>query len=151
MYNRTPSEIIKTDTLYQTKTDTLWRDTTIVEKQFVPKEVIKKKVDTLYMKDGRDTLLLTEAKRYGRRLISDKDTADLTVYVSGINAELDSLKMRLRTHTEVVTNTVEITKYIQKKRKFLDRFKIVPNVSAGYGIISKKPDIYVGVGVGFEL
>lgn len=142
-----PQKIEKTDTV--TVTDTFWKDTTIVEKEFVPKEVIKKKVDTFYLKDGRDTLLLTESKRYGKRLISDKDTADLTVYVSGINTSLDSLKMRLRTHT--VTNTIEITKYIEKKRKFKDRFHFAPNVSFGYGLFNKKPDLYVGFGLNVDI
>ena len=142
-----PQKIEKIDTV--TVTDTLWRDTTIVEKEFVPKEVIKKKVDTFYLKDGRDTLLLTESKRYGKRLISDKDTADLTVYVSGINTSLDSLKWRLKTHT--VTNTIEITKYIEKKRKFKDRFHFAPNVSFGYGLFNKKPDLYVGFGLNVDL
>lgn len=36
-------EVIKTDTVLTTKTDTLWKDTTIVEKEIVPKYIIKKK------------------------------------------------------------------------------------------------------------
>ena len=142
-----PQKIEKIDTV--TVTDTFWRDTTIVEKEFVPKEVIKKKVDTFYLKDGRDTLLLTESKRYGRRLISDKDTADLTVYVSGINTSLDSLKMRLRTHS--VTNTTTITKYVERKKTLKDRIHIEPQVGVGYGLFNKKVDAYVGVGVGIDL
>ena len=144
-------EVIKTDTVFSTKTDTLWRDTIIVREKPVEKKVVEVRRDTVLTTGGDTLTLVTEHKTYQERLISEKDTADLEIYTTGIETSLDSLKMRLRTHTEVVTNTVEITKYIEKKRKFLDRFHFTPNVSAGYGIFTRKPDIYVGIGVGFEL
>ena len=50
-----------------------------------------------------------------------------------------------------VTNTIEITKYIEKKRKFHERFHFSPNVSAGYGVFNKNFDVYVGFGVAYEL
>lgn len=142
-----PQKIEKTDTV--TVTDTFWKDTTIVEKELVPKYIVKKKVDTVYSKEGDTLQLITEQKRYDRSLVSEKDTCDLTVYVSGINTSLDSLKWRLKTHT--VTNTTTITKYIEKKRKFKDRFHFAPNVSFGYGLFNKKPDLYVGFGLNVDL
>ena len=45
-------EVIKTDTVFTTKTDTFWKDTTIVENKIVPKYIIKKKGDTVYTKKG---------------------------------------------------------------------------------------------------
>lgn len=140
-------EVIKTDTV--TVTDTLWKDTTIVEKVFVPKEVVKKKVDTLYLENGDTLNLITEQKKYEKSLVSDKDTADLEIYVSGIETSVDSLKMRLKTHT--VTNTIEITKYVERKKTFKDRFHFEPQVGIGYGLTNKKTDIYVGVGFGIDL
>lgn len=144
-------EVIKTDTVLTTKTDTLWKDTTIFEKEIVPKYIVKKKVDTVYTKEGDTLNLITEAKRFDKRLISDKDTADVQVYTSGINTSLDSLKMRLRTHREIVTNTVEVTKYVKEKKRFIDRFHIQPQVGVGYGVFNKKIDAYVGVGIGFDI
>lgn len=144
-------EVINTDTVFTTKTDTLWKDTTIVEKEIVPKYIVKKKVDTVYTKEGDTFNLITEAKRFDKRLISNKDTADIQVYTSGINTSLDSLKMRLKTHNKVITNTVEITKYVEKKKTFLNRFHIQPQVGVGYGVFNKKIDAYVGVGIGFDL
>ena len=140
-------EVIKTDTV--TVTDTFWKDTTIIEKEFVPKEVIKKKVDTLYLENGDTLNLVTEQKKYEKSLVSDKDTADLEIYVSGIETSLDSLKMRLKAHT--VTNTIEITKYVERKKTFKDRFHFEPQVGIGYGLANKKTDIYVGVGLGVDL
>ena len=144
---KTPQNVIKTDTV--TVTDTFWKDTTIIEKEFVPKEVIKKKVDTLYLENGDTLNLVTEQKKYEKFLVSNKDTADLEIYVTGIETSLDSLKMRLKTHT--VTNTIEITKIVERKRKFGDRFHFAPNVSFGYGLFNKKPDLYVGFGLNVDL
>lgn len=144
-------EVIKTDTVFYTKTDTLWRDTIIVREKPVEKKVVEERRDTVFTPGGDTLTLVTEHKTYEERFISHKDTADVEVYTTGINTEVDSIALRLKTHTEIITNTVEITKYIQKKRKFLDRFHFTPNVSAGYGLIHKDLDVYVGIGVGFEL
>lgn len=150
-YFDTREEVIKTDTVFTTKTDTLWKDTTIVEKEIVPKYIVKKKVDTVYTKEGDTLNLITEAKRFDKRLISNKDTADLQIYTTGIETSLDSLKMRLKTHTDVITNTVEVTKYIQKKKTFWDRWHV--GLQGGYGYTFKTKDLqpYVGVGISFDL
>ena len=52
--------IEKQDTTIITKHDTLWKDTTITEKELIPKYIIKKKVDTLYTKQGDSIQLTTE-------------------------------------------------------------------------------------------
>ena len=144
-------EVINTDTVFTTKTDTLWKDTTIVEKEIVPKYIIKKNVDTVYTKEGDTMNLITEAKRFDKRLISNKDTADIQIYTSGIETSLDSLKMRLKTHTDVITNTVEVTKYIQKKKTFWNRFHIGVQAGYGYGFNYKGLEPYVGIGASFDL
>ena len=144
-------EVIKTDTVFNTKTDTLWKDTTIVEKEIVPKYIIKKNVDTVYTKKGDTLNLITEAKRFDKRLIINKDTADVQIYTSGIKTSLDSLKMRLKTHTDVITNTVEVTKYIQKKKTFWNRFHIGVQAGYGYGFNYKGLEPYVGIGASFDL
>ena len=144
-------EVIKADTVFTTKTDTLWKDTTIVEKEIVPKIIVKTKIDTLFKENGETVQLITESKRFDKRLISNKDTADVQVYTSGINTSLDSLKMRFKTHREIVTNTVEVTKYVNESKRFIDRFHIQPQVGVGYGVLNKKFDTYVGVGIGFDI
>lgn len=145
------SEVVKTDTVFSTKTDTLWKDTTIVEKEFVPKYIIKQKTDTLFKANGDTVELVTESKRFDKTLISDKDTAEVEIYTSGIETSLDSLKMRLKTHTETVTNTVEITKYIERPKKLWNRIHIQPQVTSGYDLINKQWGITCGIGVGIEI
>ena len=144
-------EVIKTDTVFTRKTDTLWKDTTIIEKEFVPKTIVKIKTDTLFKENGDTIQLITESKRFDKSIVSDKDTADVEIYTSGINTSLDSLKMRLKTHTDVITNTVEITKYIQKKKTFWNRWHV--GLQGGYGYTFKTKDLqpYVGVGISFDL
>ena len=144
-------EVIKTDTVFTTKTDTLQKDTTIVEKDIVPKYIIKKTIDTVYTKEGDTLNLITESKRFDKRLISNKDTADLQIYTSGINTSLDSLKMRLKTHTDVITNTIEVKKYIQKKKTFWNRFHIGVQAGYGYGFNYNGLEPYVGIGASFDL
>ena len=137
------------DTVYKTKHDTLWKDTIITEKELVPKYIVKKKVDTLYTKQGDSIQLTTESKMYQKSLVSDKDTADIQIYTSGINTSLDSLKWRLKTHT--ITNTIEITKYVEKKKSFKERFHLSPQVGGGFGLIKRTFDVYVGLGVSYDL
>lgn len=144
---KTKTNIKQIDTV--TVSDTIWKDTTIVEKELVPKEVIKKKVDTVYTDKGDTLQLITESKRYDRTLTNDKDTCDLQIFTSGINTSLDSLKWRMKTHT--VTNTVEITKYIQKNKTIKDRIHIEPQIGIGYGLINKRVDVYAGIGFGIDL
>ncbi len=143
--------IIKNDTIITKTIDTLWKDTTITKKEFIPKYITKIKTDTLFKENGDTVQLVTESKRFDKSIVSDKDTADIQIYTSGIKTSLDSLKMRFKTHKEVITNTVEITKYVEKKKSFKDRIKVIPNVGVGYGLINNKPDIYIGVGIGYEL
>lgn len=146
-----PIEVVKTDTLVTTKTDTMWKDTTIVEKQLVPKIIEKTKIDTVFSNAGDTIQLVTESKTYEKSLVSDKDTADLKIYTTGIKTSLDSLKMRLRTHTEVVTNTVEVTKYVEKKKTVWDKISIGLQGGYGYTLNSKEFQPYIGVGIGINL
>lgn len=139
------------DTLTSVKHDTIWKNTTITETKFVPKTIVKTKTDTLYNKNGDTIQLITESKRFDKRLTIDKDTADVEIYTSGIKTSLDSLKMSLKTHHETITKEVEITKYVKQPKTFKDRLHISPQVGVGYGFINKKVDVYAGIGLSFDL
>lgn len=39
----------------------------------------------------------------------------------------------------------------KEKKKFVSRFGVGPNVSVGYGLLTKEPDVYVGIGFTFDL
>ena len=144
--NRQPKVIETRDTTIIR--DTVWKDTTIIEKQLVPKEVIKKKVDTVYTNLGDTLHLVTESKMFDKRFISSKDTCDLQIYTTGINTSLDSLKWRLKTHRVNTTEVVEIIKYEEKKKKWLH---IQPQATFGYDPLNKQWGAVVGLGIGVDL
>ncbi len=136
--NKTPKIIEKRDTTIIR--DTVWKDTTIIEKQLVPKEVIKQKIDTVFTPSGDSLLLVTEKKTFERSLTMGLDTVDATITTEGINTSLESLKMRLRLHQVNTQEIVEITKYEKNKG-----FQVKPSIGVGYGITSRKIDGYVGI------
>ena len=73
------------------------------------------------------------------------ETEDYRAYVSGFEPNLDSIFLYRRT----IKETVSIT----EKRKALlqDRFGFGVTCGAGYGIIHKQPDIFVGGAVYFRI
>lgn len=141
--NRQPKVIETRDTTIIR--DTVWKDTTIIEKQLVPKEVIKKKVDTVYTNLGDTLHLVTESKMFDKRFISSQDTCDLQIYTTGINTSLDSLKWRLKTHRINTVETVTITKYVEH-----NKLRITPQVGFGYGVFNKQCDMYIGLGFSYN-
>lgn len=147
--NRQPKVIETRDTTIIH--DTVWKDTTIIEKQLVPKEVIKKKVDTVYTNLGDTLHLVTESKMFDKRFISSQDTCDLQIYTTGIKTSLDSLKWRLKTHRVNTTEVVEIIKYEEKKKRFIDRFHIGFQVGYGLGLKNRDFEPYVGFGGSMDL
>lgn len=147
----TPPNIEKVDTVFSTKTDTLWKDTTIVKKEYVPTIVEKIQIDTVYDDNGDTIQLIVEAKKWEDSIVSNKDTAYLQIFTTGIRTSLDSTKIRLKTHTEVITNTVEVTKIVEKKKTVWDRFHIGLQGGYGYGFQYKGFEPYVGIGGSFDL
>ena len=144
VYYKTPKTIEKRDTTIIR--DTVWKDTTITEKELIPKIIVKKKVDTVYTDKGDTLQLLTESKMYYKRLTTSKDTADLQIYTTGINTSLDSLKWRLKTHNTHTTEVVEIIKYEEQKNKLV---KFRPSITFGYDPLNKQWGLVVGFGLNF--
>lgn len=147
VYFRTPGEVVRVDTV--TLSDTLYLHDTLTVDNPVPYLVEKVKTDIVFTPAGDTIQLVTETKKYEENIIQDQDTAVVKAQITGINAELDTVSVMF--NRRQVTNTIEITKYIEKKRKFLQRFHFSPNVSAGYGVFNRNLDVYVGFGVAYEL
>ena len=138
-----PYEVIKTDTITTTKTDTLWRDTTITKTDTKVKYIQVVKTDTVYDKQGNELELITDNKTYIDTICAQKDTAIVTSYISGVNAKLDSLKVEMKTAREITTNTIEVTKYIKQNK----RFNIGVQTGVGYGFTSRQIEPYIGFGL----
>lgn len=126
------------------KRDTVWKDTTIYEP--VPAETIDIG-KTVYIKvpvskylpgdtvhDSIEVPIPIMQKRYEDSLY--------TAWVSGYEPNLDSINLRTPTITETVT------KPIVKPSPLIT---VGIQAGAGYGVINRKPDIYVGVGAQVNL
>ena len=145
------NEFEKTDTIFTTKTDTVFKEDTIRIVEPKPKIIVKTRVDTVYSKSGEEIHLVEENKLYQDTIVSNKDTAELKVFTSGINTKINAIQLNLKKSEVIKTNTIEVTKFIKEPKKFKDRFHISPQLGVGYGLINKKPDVYVGFGVSYEL
>ena len=122
-----PSIITKHDTTYIRHTDTIR-----VEKEKV-RYIEKKVIDTLYL---ADTTLLREQKTYQDSLS--------TVWVSGIDVELDSMQHYIPRDT-ILINT-ETTTTIVHKKKF--SWGLHLGLGGGYGLmIQQQPQFspYIGI------
>ena len=126
------------------KRDTVWKDSIIREP--LPAETIDIG-KTVYIKvpvpkylpgdtihDSIEVPIPIIQKRYEDSLY--------TAWVSGFEPNLDSINLHLPTITETITKTIV-------KPSPLITFGI--QAGGGYGIINRKPDIYVGVGAQLNL
>ena len=120
------------------KRDTVWKDSIIREP--LPAETINTgrtvylripvpgPSDTITLHDSIDVPVPIYQKRY--------DDSLYTAWVSGYEPNLDSINLRLPTITENVTKTIV---------KPSPLITVGIQAGAGYGVINRKPDIYVGV------
>ena len=122
--------IERIDTQYITKTDTVP----------VPKyETVTEYVNVPVVKDSivHDTVPMEVVQR------TYTDDSTYTAYVSGLRYDiyprLDSITVQQRT----IFRDVERTITVERKR----RLRLGLQAGAGIGIFSKKPDIYLGVGL----
>lgn len=143
--------IEKTDTICTTRTDTLWKDTTITKTKLIPKYVIRARVDTVYDEKQTPIELVTENKVYNDTIVCDKDTAELRIFTSGIRSSVDSINLSLRKSEIIKTNTIEITKLVERRKTLIDRFHIGIQGGYGYGFKYNGLEPYVGIGVSFDL
>lgn len=121
--------------------DTVWKDSIIREP--APAETINTgrvvyirvplhgERDTLRdtIRDSIDVPIPIIQKRY--------DDSLYTAWVSGFEPALDSIDLRLPTITETITKTIVARSPL---------FSVGIQMGAGLGIISRQPDIYIGVG-----
>lgn len=128
--------IIRNDTIV--KTDTLIKE--IISPKYIREEIVR--VDTI----KADTTLLYQRRTYLTQLNEDSISGEIKAVVSGYNAVLDTLSYRLTIPTKTITNTVEtqITKYKQK------HWNWGATAAFGYGITTKRPDLFIGLGVQYS-
>ena len=124
--------------------DTVWKDSVIREplpaETITTGRVVYLRIpvpgprDTITLHDSIDVPVPIYQKRY--------DDSLYTAWVSGYEPNLDSINLRLPTITETVTKTIV---------KPSPLITVGIQAGAGYGVINRKPDIYVGVGAQLNL
>ena len=125
--------VTKNDTILIKSVDTI----TVTKKDIVYKNVIV--TDTIFL---RDTSLVVEQKRY--------EDSISTIFISGVNPEIDSIFYRLTKDT-VIVSSEKIQTVKEKDNFFKNRFVVTAGVYAGYGLLNRQPDIYVGLGFGIRI
>ena len=133
--SRTPTidTVIDVDTF--TKIDTVKIPHTIL---------VPSKTDTVYQERiQKDTTLQVTRKTYD----IDNDSVGAHVVVSGINPMVDTLSIWSKKRSYSVNKTI-IKTIPMKDTK---RFKIYPTIGVGYGVFSRKPDMYIGIGFTYNL
>lgn len=127
---------------------TVVRDTTYIssiDTIFLPSETLspirRTIVDTVHISVS-DTIFYRESLEY-------KDSI-AEIYISGISPSLDSIRYFIPRDTVVLNTEIERT-IVPKDSFWKNRFTLSAGVGAGYGLISKQPDIYVGATVGIRI
>ena len=111
----------------------------------VPKTIlVPQKTDTVWQERiTKDTTLQVTRKTYD----IDNDSVGAHVVVSGINPMVDTLSIWSKKTSYSVNKTI-IKTIPMKDTK---RFKIYPTIGVGYGVFSRKPDMYIGIGFTYSL
>lgn len=137
-----PQPIVKVDTIY---IEQIIKDTIPQLVYRTIKEVI---VDTIYSIDSIPTPILVplEERSYSNELVTEKeDTIAYRVNISGYKAQLNDIEIGIKYKQ---FNTTIIQPY---KPNWKDRFNLSLQSGVGYGIINKKADVYVGVGLSCKI
>ena len=124
--------VIKRDTI--TKVDTF----------NVPHEIlVPSKTDTIYQeKIKNDTTLQVTRNTYD----IDNDSVGAHVVISGVNPRIDSMAIWAKKTSYTIDRT--ITKNIPIKDT--KKFKIYPTIGVGYGVFSRRPDMFIGIGMTYS-
>lgn len=89
-------------------------------------------------------LPVSQKEYVGEHVTNDGTIVAYRAFISGYMPSLDSLVLSTSTKQTTIIQRVPEIKYKQK------HFFIGPNVTAGYSIFNKKPDIMVGLGIGYR-
>lgn len=125
--------VVRTDTQYVTMTDTL---------PVINIETVTGFVEIPVCKDSiiHDTLRFDVVQR------TYTDDSTYTAYVSGMQyadlPKLDSISVRQRTILQEVERTITVSKR--------QRLNFGVQAGAGFGVISRQPDVYVGIGIQYS-
>lgn len=141
-----------------TVTDTTYKTIYMVDTVIKPVIINKVSTDTVFLHttDGTEVVkeLHLNTVTYNDSVISDKDTIKYELQITGRSYDDEDLP-RLDYFKAVgsvkMIETVKYTTVMDKSRQNKSKWAITPNIGIGYGLIKRQPDIYLGVGLSYNL
>ena len=143
------SQPIKVDTLFQERIDTIHLTHTVTKYKPQPT-----RTDTIYR---TDTFTNEVAQHIQKTYEVDSLQIDTTskphgsvsyhLLVRTDNYDIDSIALRFNVNYPKIIQTQTITKTVTKKKHW--NYGIQTGI--GYGIYNRKPDLYIGVGINYNL
>ena len=117
---------------------------TMIDTVKIPNTIlVPSKTDTVYQEMiTKDTTLQVTRKTYD----IDNDSVGAHVVISGVNPMVDTLSIWAKKTSYSVNKTVIKTIPMKDSK----RFKIYPTIGVGYGVFSKRPDMYIGIGLTYN-
>ena len=139
---------VKTDTIYTERIDTMH-----ITKEITRYRPTPTRVDTILIKDTLKQEMVQHIQKVyecDSSVVVDEPSAnvDYHLYVKTDNYDVDSVALKFNVDYPKVTEIQTITKEITKTKT--KHFGYGINVGVGYGLINRKPDVYVGFGVGYN-
>ena len=118
---------------------------TMIDTVKIPNTIlVPSKTDTVWQERiTKDTTLQVTRKTYD----IDNDSVGAHVVISGVNPNVDSLSIWAKKTSYTVNRTIIKTIPMKDSK----RFKIYPTIGVGYGVFSRKPDMYIGIGFTYSL
>lgn len=105
--------------------------------------LVPSRTDTIYQeKIPKDTTLQVTRKTYD----IDNDSVGAHVVISGVNPRIDTMSIWAKKTSYTIDRTITKTIPIKDSKKF----KIYPTIGVGYGVFSRKPDMYIGIGLTYN-
>ena len=131
-----PKTVYLTDTITNVLYDTVFIDHFETIKLPVVDSTVYYITDTLTRVDSVFVEVPISVYKFDSTFTTDTTRLDLFIQNKGYNVILDTLSYRL-----------EYTPTHQKSNYFKEHFKFGLGVGTGFGVFSKKPDVFINVGI----
>lgn len=140
---------VETDTVFQERIDTMHLTHTVTRYRPQPT-----RTDTIFVTDAQTQEVAQHIKKTYEVDSLQIDTTSTPhgmvsyhLLVRTDNYDVDSIALRFNVNYPKITQTQTITKTITKKK----RWNYGIQTGIGYGVYNRKPDLYIGVGIQYNM
>ena len=130
-----PKTVYLTDTIVNVEWDTVYLERYKTVKLPIADTTVKYITDTVTRVDSVEVEVPISKYSVDTTFVTDSTVFNLYIRNSGFNVTLDTISYKF-----------EYTPTHHKTNFFKEHFKFGLGVSSGYGVFSKKPDIFLGIG-----